>query len=40
MASRARPAAFVQRIVGSHPSVMGLPVYEAVQLLHGVGWRA
>nr|WP_316626996.1 nucleoside triphosphate pyrophosphatase [uncultured Brevundimonas sp.] len=31
--------AFVQRIVGSHPSVMGLPVYEAVQLLHGVGWR-
>ena len=32
--------AFVQRIVGSHPSVMGLPVYEAVQLLHGVGWRA
>ena len=32
--------AFVQRIVGSHPSVMGLPLYEAVQLLHGVGWRA
>ena len=32
--------AFVPRIVGSHPSVMGLPVYEAVQLLHGVGWRA
>jgi len=32
--------AFIQRIVGSHPSVMGLPVYEAVQLLHGVGWRA
>ena len=32
--------AFVQRIVGSHPSVMGLPVYEAVQLLNGVGWRA
>ncbi|KAK0341179.1 hypothetical protein LTR94_027483, partial [Friedmanniomyces endolithicus] len=27
--------AFVQRIVGSHPSVMGLPVYEAVQLLSG-----
>ena len=33
-------AAFIQRIVGSHPSVMGLPVYEAVQLLHGVGWRS
>ena len=32
--------AFVQRIVGSHPAVMGLPLYEAVQLLHGVGWRA
>ena len=33
-------AAFIQRIVGSHASVMGLPVYEAVQLLHGVGWRS
>lgn len=32
--------AFIQRIVGSHSSVMGLPLYEAVQLLHGVGWRA
>jgi septum formation protein len=32
--------AFVQRIVGSHPAVMGLPLYEAVQLLHGAGWRA
>ena len=31
--------AFVQRIVGSHPAVMGLPLYEAVQLLRGVGWR-
>lgn len=31
--------AFVQRIVGSHPSVMGLPIYEAVQLLNGAGWR-
>lgn len=33
-------AAFIQRIVGSHSSVMGLPLYEAVQLLHGVGRRA
>lgn len=33
-------AAFIQRIVGSHSSVMGLPLYEAVQLVHGVGWRA
>jgi septum formation protein len=32
--------AFVQRIVGSHPSVMGLPIYEAVQLLNGAGWRS
>lgn len=32
--------AFIQRIVGSHSSVMGLPLYEAVQLLRGVGWRA
>lgn len=32
--------AFVRRIVGSHPSVMGLPLYEAAQLLGGVGWRA
>lgn len=31
--------AFVQKIVGSHPSVMGLPLYEAVHLLRGVGWR-
>ena len=31
--------AFVQRIVGSHPAVMGLPLYEAVQLLRGVGVR-
>ena len=31
--------AFVQRIVGSHPSVMGLPIYEAGQLLNGAGWR-
>ena len=31
--------AFVQRIVGSHPAVRGLPLYEAVQLLRGVGWR-
>lgn len=33
-------AAFVRRINGSHSSVMGLPIHEAVQLLTGVGWRA
>ncbi|WP_333590458.1 Maf family protein [Brevundimonas sp.] len=31
--------AFVRRIVGSHPSVMGLPLYEAAHLLEGAGWR-
>lgn len=31
-------AAFVRRIVGSHPSVMGLPLYETVQLLRGAGY--
>lgn len=31
--------AFVQRIVGSHPAVMGLPLYETVQLLRGAGVR-
>ena len=30
---------FVRRIVGSHPAVMGLPLYETLQLLHGLGWR-
>ncbi|HEV7227154.1 Maf family protein [Brevundimonas sp.] len=30
--------AFVRRIVGSHPAVMGLPLYETMQLLTGVGW--
>jgi septum formation protein len=32
-------AAFVTRIVGSHPAVMGLPLPEAVNLLAGAGWR-
>lgn len=32
--------AFVQRIVGSHPAVMGLPLYEVSNLLRGAGWRA
>lgn len=29
--------AFVRRIVGSHPAVMGLPLYETAQLLRGAG---
>lgn len=32
--------AFVRRIVGSHPAVMGLPLYETANLLNGAGWRA
>lgn len=32
--------AFVRRIVGSHPAVMGLPLYETANLLTGAGWRA
>lgn len=31
--------AFVRQIVGSHPAVMGLPLYETVSLLEGVGYR-
>ncbi|WP_374274669.1 nucleoside triphosphate pyrophosphatase [Brevundimonas sp.] len=31
-------AAFVRRIVGSHPAVMGLPLYETMNLLVGAGW--
>lgn len=31
--------AFVRRIVGSHPAVMGLPLHETVQLLRGAGLR-
>jgi septum formation protein len=32
-------AAFVTRLVGSHPAVMGLPLPETVNLLTGAGWR-
>ncbi|WP_427788734.1 Maf family protein [Brevundimonas diminuta] len=35
-----RAAAFIIRIVGSHPAVMGLPLYETANLLRGAGWRA
>ncbi|MCO8017439.1 Maf family protein [Brevundimonas diminuta] len=34
-----RAAAFITRIVGSHPAVMGLPLYETANLLRGAGWR-
>ena len=35
-----RAGAFVTRLVGSHPAVMGLPLFETVNLLNGAGWRA
>jgi septum formation protein len=35
-----RAGAFVTRLVGSYPAVMGLPLYETVNLLNGAGWRA
>ena len=34
-----RAGAFVTRLVGSYPAVMGLPLYESVNLLAGAGWR-
>ena len=38
-AVQGRAGAFVRRIVGSHHGVMGLPLYEVVNLLAGVGVR-
>ena len=35
-----RAGAFVTRLVGSYPAVMGLPLFETVNLLAGAGWRA
>lgn len=35
-----RAGAFVTRLVGSYPAVMGLPLPETVNLLQGAGWRA
>ncbi|OYX54800.1 MAG: septum formation inhibitor Maf [Brevundimonas subvibrioides] len=32
-------AAFVLKIIGSHPAVMGLPLPETINLLAGAGWR-
>lgn len=34
-----RAGAFVTRLVGSYPAVMGLPLPESVHLLAGAGWR-
>ena len=35
-----RAGAFVTRLVGSYPAVMGLPLFETVNLLAGAGYRA
>jgi len=35
-----RAGAFVTGIQGSYSSVVGLPLYETVSLLNGLGWRA
>lgn len=35
-----RAGAFVTKLVGSYPAVMGLPLFETVNLLSGAGWRA
>ncbi|MFJ6023602.1 Maf family protein [Brevundimonas sp. NPDC092305] len=34
-----RAGAFVARLVGSYPAVMGLPLPETLNLLAGAGWR-
>jgi len=34
-----RAGAFVTRLVGSYPAVMGLPLFETVNLLAGAGYR-
>ena len=35
-----RAGAFVTRIVGSYPAIVGLPLHETVNLLAGAGWRS
>jgi septum formation protein len=32
--------AFVTNLIGSHTAVVGLPLYETLNLLEGLGWRA
>lgn len=38
-AIQGRAGAFVRGIVGSHTAIVGLPLYETVALLDGLGWR-
>lgn len=35
-----RAGAFVRALNGSYTGVVGLPLYETANLLHGLGWRA
>jgi len=35
-----RAGACVTGLIGSYTAVVGLPLYEAVGLLHGLGWKA
>jgi septum formation protein len=39
-AIQGRAAAFVPAINGSYGNVVGLPLAEALAMLHGLGWRA
>ena len=39
-AIQGRAAAFVTRINGSYPGIMGLPLHETAQLLQAFGVRA
>jgi septum formation protein len=38
-AIQSRAGAFVAKISGSYPNVVGLPLLETVALLEGLGWR-
>jgi septum formation protein len=38
-AIQGRAAAFVLSLNGSYTGVVGLPVYETLSLLRGLGWR-
>ena len=38
-AIQGRAGAFVAKLSGSYPNVVGLPLMETVALLEGLGWR-
>ncbi len=39
-AIQGRAAGFVRRLNGSYSNVVGLPLYETMQILGGLGWRS